>query len=216
MISHNCSANLAILVQSDVPRLRNRHHRQNWRGSESYRQLSPSLQVISGRPWEGPAGREFWVQIFQTSLRYFSVLETMRCEAKELRKREELMPRSAFSACSPTSAQRMGTVAHGPHAAKDSLACRHGERFPAFKLHLQFACAQQPPDSCWSCHVNICNCLAAAGWRQLPSPCHDGAALSAGQVPNGNRPPAGCCSSAPRTETTPIDDSIAPRQCIDD
>jgi hypothetical protein len=48
------------------------------------------------------------------SSRHFSSIflsqKTMRCEAKELRKREELLSRSAFSACcSPTSAQRMGT-----------------------------------------------------------------------------------------------------------
>lgn len=59
---------------------------------------------------------------------------------KSVRMREELMSRSASISLLPPPRHRvrMG-VAHGPHATKESLACRHGERFPA--LNSSFACA---------------------------------------------------------------------------
>lgn len=119
---------------------------------------------------------------------------------------------SAFC-CPPPSAQkaRIGTVAHGPHATKIRS---HAVMGNISSLAASLACAQQPREYHSRRNVSLCNCLAEAGRGQMPSPCHDGAALRAGQVANGNRPLASRCSSATRTETTPIDVSNASRSRI--
>lgn len=93
-------ASLTFLVHSYALRLQSRHHGQNWRGSESltvsFRQVLERYRVVLwGVQLDGSFGLK--------SCRHFFCI--LRCEAKELRKRQELLFRHPLIA-SPTSAQK--------------------------------------------------------------------------------------------------------------
>lgn len=166
---------MSLVHVSRSPRLRNQASQAELEG---LREVLPSALAKSSRDIGSSLGGSSWTATLGANLPdiFFSVffsLRTVRCEAKRAWKERRvscsLMSRSAFVIhCFSTSAPNCGarTTSH-----PDSPACRHGERFPAFKLHLHVLSSRLDSaatawvlNSAATANVNICNCLAAAGW----------------------------------------------------